>query len=195
MSLARYAAKLAAMLNSSGQVPASALQDGAVTAAKIAAGAIPPSNDASALTTGTLPIARIADGALAAAKLAAGAAAANLGFTPYTQAQVDAALAGKQASLGFTPANAASFAVSISSSGYQKLPGGLIIQWGWRPNGGVGFFWQTFPMAFPNACFGLTTNVVRSSAMGDYRGWYGANTSGAYIATDQGDAFYIAVGY
>lgn len=47
------------------------LANAAVTAEKIAAGAIPPSDDASALTTGTLPIARIADGSITNAKLAA----------------------------------------------------------------------------------------------------------------------------
>jgi hypothetical protein len=43
---------------------------------------VPPSNNASALTTGTLPVARIADGSLAAAKLASGAAVGSLGYTP-----------------------------------------------------------------------------------------------------------------
>ena len=40
---------------------------------------VPPSNDASALTTGTLPIARIADGVISSDKLASGAAKANFG--------------------------------------------------------------------------------------------------------------------
>lgn len=36
---------------------------------------------------------------------------------------------------------------SLSSNGYQKLPGGMIMQWGLAPNGTV-----TFPITFPNAC-------------------------------------------
>ncbi len=147
---------------------------------------LPPSNDASALTTGTLAIARLADSSITAAKLASGAAASNLG-------SFVSALEGSTGSIAL--ANLGVFGRSISSSGYQKLPGGLIIQWGWRGNGGVGFYWQTFPMTFPNACFGLVVSIVRSSAMGDYRAWYGQNTTGAYIATDQGDTFYIAMGY
>ena len=51
---------------------------------------VPPSNNASALTTGTLPVARIADGSLAAAKLASGAAVGNLGFTPFNAASAGA---------------------------------------------------------------------------------------------------------
>lgn len=55
MSRAR---NLADLLDASGDVVSGALDN------------VPPSNDASALTTGTLPIARIADGDITAAKLA-----------------------------------------------------------------------------------------------------------------------------
>ena len=36
----------------------------------------------------------------------------------------------------------------LATSGYQRLPGGLILQWGLATNGTI-----TFPIAFPNACF------------------------------------------
>lgn len=46
---------------------------------------------------------------------------------------------------------------SLSANGYQKLPGGLIIQWGalntTATNGTV-----TFPTAFPNACFSVVAH-------------------------------------
>jgi hypothetical protein len=58
MSRAR---NLADLLDANGDVASGALDN------------VPPSNDASALTTGTLPIARIADGAVTAAKLASDA--------------------------------------------------------------------------------------------------------------------------
>ena len=46
---------------------------------------------------------------------------------------------------------------SLASSGYQKLPGGLIIQWG-----RISFIGQTsetlnFPIAFPNNVFAVST--------------------------------------
>lgn len=52
------------------------------------------------------------------------------------------------------------FSGSLSSNGYQKLPGGLIIQWGYTAS--VSNTTTTFPTAFLNACFmaitGLATN-------------------------------------
>ena len=46
------------------------------------------------------------------------------------------------------------FGSSLSGNGYQKLPSGLIIQWG--PTGAVssasGAVTVTFPIAFPTAC-------------------------------------------
>lgn len=49
---------------------------------------------------------------------------------------------------------------SLSTNGYQKLPGGLIIQWGRSSgisgaNSGVNV---TFPIAFPNAVFSISLN-------------------------------------
>ena len=47
------------------------------------------------------------------------------------------------------------FARSLSGNGYQKLPGGLIIQWGnvveWQTNGGYTAY--SYPIRFPNNCF------------------------------------------
>lgn len=65
--------------NITGEIISSQIANSAITSEKIAVGAIPPSDDASALTTGTLPIERIADGTVTSAKLATGAAATNLG--------------------------------------------------------------------------------------------------------------------
>lgn len=47
----------------------------------------------------------------------------------------------------------ASFAAVHSSPGYQKLPGGLIIQWGSIGSDSNGTVTFTFPVAFPNAAF------------------------------------------
>ena len=43
---------------------------------------------------------------------------------------------------------------AIATNGYQKLPSGLILQWGFRasPSGGAAI---TFPITFPNECVGV----------------------------------------
>ena len=49
---------------------------------------------------------------------------------------------------------------SLTTNGYQKLPGGLIIQWGnsaQSNNGGP--YTVTFPIAFPNACFNVNMTI------------------------------------
>ena len=50
---------------------------------------------------------------------------------------------------------AADFGRSIGAAGYQRLAGGLILQWGSVAITGAGASWQsgliTFPIAFPNA--------------------------------------------
>lgn len=51
---------------------------------------------------------------------------------------------------------------SLASSGYQVLPGGLIIQWGNAPDDNVA---KNFPVAFPNACFVI---VASANPTGNY---------------------------
>ena len=50
-------------------------------------------------------------------------------------------------------AGAISRASSLASSGYQKLPSGLIIQWGTFTTSSSGFTNWTFPVAFPNGVY------------------------------------------
>lgn len=46
----------------------------------------------------------------------------------------------------------ADFTSSLIDNGYQKLPSGLIIQWGTGTSPSDGGFTITFPIAFPNVC-------------------------------------------
>jgi len=80
----------------------------------------------------------------------------------------------------------------LSASGYQKLPGGLIIQWGRALVGTA----VTFPVSFPNDVLhanaiyvGGSTSLVsiNSSTLGRS----GFNTNGA-VGVQQ---FWIAIGY
>jgi len=67
---------------------------------------------------------------------------------------VDDADALKVALSSFTGTNQ-----SLVGTGYQKLPGGLIIQWGTNPGGGNDrdIF---YPIAFPSAVLGVYTTIV-----------------------------------
>ena len=59
----------------------------------------------------------------------------------------------------------AAFAASFAGTGYQKLPSGMILQWGWVPNvGGLSNVSPTCPLAFPNA--GLWAIAASGSGVG-----------------------------
>lgn len=72
----------------------------------------------------------------------------------YSIAQAD----GKFVETEFFSANR-----SLSPNGYQRLPGGLILQWG-RSTGGTGGYntqhTQAFPIAFPTLCLSVTVGTA-----------------------------------
>lgn len=93
----------------------------------------------------------------------------------------------------------AGFASGFSANGYQKLPTGLIIQWGVATMSG-GAMTITLPMTFPNACVsvvgnnrysstGMTTNNIVATEV--FSTSQIKLTSNAVI----GQAFWIAIGY
>lgn len=91
---------------------------------------------------------------------------------------------------------------SVAANGYQKLPGGLIIQWGSRTAGVAASGTASFNITFPNACLSVvvtdhslsTTNVAfyginQSTISTTQFTWYTNN------ATEGGNFFWIAIGY
>jgi len=70
------------------------------------------------------------------------------------------------------------FASSLTSNGYQKLPGGLILQWGSHySNGTTGAVYQSYNFAFPNNCLnvsvtGFSESVVATDIFGINTGGY-----------------------
>jgi len=56
------------------------------------------------------------------------------------------------------PATFAQFTSSLSGNGYQKLPNGLIIQWGSATTSGGGAS-VSFPIAFPTQCYAVIASV------------------------------------
>ena len=60
-------------------------------------------------------------------------------------------------------ANLAQFTASLSASGYQKLPGGLILQWG-TGTSTAGSLAVTFPITFPTACLNVTGAIKSTTS-------------------------------
>ncbi|WP_313079070.1 gp53-like domain-containing protein [Atlantibacter sp.] len=60
------------------------------------------------------------------------------------------------------------FSASLSASGRQKLPSGLIIQWGQVLSNSGGFAPWTFPIAFPNQCFQVLASTFVGASAQDF---------------------------
>lgn len=86
------------------------------------------------------------------------------------------------------------FAKSLSTNGYQKLPGGLIMQWGTQGNIGIGYGTVSFPISFPSVCLGVVGSLNRGTA-GDARWPYSWNTSNFQCPSDNCETFWVAFGY
>lgn len=85
------------------------------------------------------------------------------------------------------------FARSKTTIGYQKLPGGVIIQWGrsYYPDGA-----QVFPVAFPSACRAVTGNYHTTGSTD--LGFPTVTATGFTPSTSGGSVAYywwIAIGY
>ena len=85
---------------------------------------------------------------------------------------------------------------NLSSNGYQKLPGGLILQWGVAtlPNRTTyqsGSF-INFPIAFPNQVFSITANLMASATsnstltLGVLIPWHNVSQSSFAAMVDNG---------
>lgn len=120
-------------------------------------------------------------------------------------ASSDETLVGTSTSRAVTPAGlAASFTKSLATNGYQKLPGGLIIQWGSGQSiPGSGSVAVSFPTAFPNACFTVTLTGSAASDVPVYVTTFSTSSftaataayAGAYNGATSQTARWIAIGY
>lgn len=96
--------------------------------------------------------------------------------------------------------NAALFGASFSASGYQKLPSGLIIQWGSASIVGTAGSGWTYPIAFPNAFLSASVAIDdvadSSTAVIFYSGATPKTTGVARLtAAVTRTVRYIAIGY
>lgn len=98
------------------------------------------------------------------------------------------------------------FVASLAASGYQKLPSGLIIQWGYVQNSNAGQVTVTFPVAFPVACRFFGPNPATEAPLGVDTAQiaFASNTQavvnrkasgGGSISNANWDFFWLAVGH
>jgi len=115
-----------------------------------------------------------ADTAEATARTAADTAEATARAAGDT-AEATARIAGDAASAGLVTAEAtaraaadtafaALFASSLVSAGYQKLPSGLILEWGNATTSGGGGVTVTYPIVFPSGVFSVQATAVNAGA-------------------------------
>lgn len=85
---------------------------------------------------------------------------ATLALQAVTKQQMDAADALNTPLAAFTGANQ-----SLTGSGYQKLPGGLIIQWGTGTTASNGLATITWPIPFPNNVLSVQVSANQLSSL------------------------------
>lgn len=93
-------------------------------------------------------------------------------FTPWMAHQIIEELRGVVVAAGITPNKASTTQLlealnqrygsggSLSGNGWQRLPGGLIIQWGNTVTNGSGQAVVTFPLTFPASLFRAIINPI-----------------------------------
>lgn len=93
----------------------------------------------------------------------------------------------------------AQFASSLAANGYQKLPSGLIIQWGsFSYESAYGnVVAKTFPIAFTTACYSVTTQGTARSGAESNSGWVTAKSTTSFSFADwlNNSIQWIAIGY
>jgi len=91
---------------------------------------------------------------------------------------------------------ASQFVTSLSTNGYVKLPGGIIIQWGQYSLTASGTY-VNFPIAFPTACasFVAMSNASGTPSLNNVLASQFTSTQFALWATASGNTSWIAVGY
>lgn len=90
------------------------------------------------------------------------------------------------------------FGASLAANGYQKLPSGLIIQWGSLSVNTDATGAVVFPVAFPNAFLNAHATAVRPSASNDYGvSVNSTSTTGLSIVNDgvTTTVYWMALGY
>ena len=101
-------------------------------------------------------------------------------------------------------ANLTAFAKSLgtsnSSTGYQKFPGGLVLQWGYQLISGASSITVTFPIAFPSYCYCVVGIPYEPGDTGGFATALGLKTQPTAssvefsTATSHTGVYFIAIG-
>lgn len=84
---------------------------------------------------------------------------------------------------------------SLNTNGYQRLPGGLIIQWGVTSGSSSSGTVVTFPVAFPSSCASVVVSAINRQ---DYQSNVSSRTATNFIVHNylqSSPILYIAIGY
>lgn len=91
--------------------------------------------------------------------------------------------------------------VSLAANGYQRLPSGLIIQWGLSASmSGNGSTTVTLPIAFPSVCVSAVASLVGGTNIADKDALIGSVSTTQIVIRNNGSnssntAYWIAIGY
>lgn len=88
--------------------------------------------------------------------------------------------------------NSAQFGASLSANGYQKLPSGLIVQWGSLSATGSTTTNFSFPIAFPTACVAIASQQIDSRLVCNAPSTTGSSFVNSSATTS---VRWIAIGY
>jgi hypothetical protein len=85
---------------------------------------------------------------------------------------------------------------SLTANGYQKFPGGLIIQWGYEPDTG-GTMNVSFPIAFPSACVCVNAQIRNTTQNYQSIAINAPTTTGFTLYWDSAPVgfYWFAIGY
>jgi hypothetical protein len=227
MTQAFNLSQLANNLNTAGQLDAT---DGLVNAVPVTNGGtgatsapaartnldVPSRTGSNASGTWGISITGNAATATIASGLTSGVAVANLGYTPVQQgtgsgqssntvkigwssasrlkATVDATDLGYFLTGPVVPQN------SLSQNGYERLPSGLIMQWGIAASMAGGENRTiTYPIAFPNSVFNIQTTINSDYDTNEIAFVYNINTSNFVMANSNPGSllgvYWSAIGY
>lgn len=81
-----------------------------------------------------------------------------------------------------------------NQNGYQRFPGGLILQWGFNTSGNL--IYHPFPVTFPTMCFSITVTINYRGQLDRSVNVYDVSNTGYFTATpNQYPCYFMAIGY
>ena len=227
MTQAFNLSQLANNLNTAGQLDAT---DGLVNAVPVTNGGtgatsapaartnldVPSRTGSNASGTWGISITGNAATATIASGLTSGVAVANLGYTPVQQGTGSGQLS-NTVKIGWSSAQRLKATVdatdlgyfltgpvvpqnSLSQNGYERLPSGLIMQWGIAASMAGGENRTiTYPIAFPNSVFNIQTTINSDYDTNEIAFVYNINTSNFVMANSNPGSllgvYWSAIGY